>query len=318
MLETLSYQSIRQIVACDAGNRYIKWVNPSKQVKSLLSCVYELTEYDTYELQANCPHTALIKLEDGRKYLIGKDAAQFGGQMVFDGDKCELAEILVLAALQPLHGETNVVINDLRLCLPDSRIESSRNSLQRLVGQRVFTRNDLLIHVDVKSVRAIDETVGSFRKALNEGLFTYSSALNGIISLGGKDGIARLYTADGQINRKADVKISGTLALITRINTALNVTAGRTVQPHIIMDAIERGDYTTSSGIEFTKIFLDARQKWWDEIRSSIGKQWQPFSDNIGEILVVGGSAHIVAKHLPNDRYKVPNEPQYFDLLGLV
>ncbi|NJR17148.1 MAG: hypothetical protein HC785_16495 [Calothrix sp. CSU_2_0] len=239
--------------------------------------------------------------------------------MVFDGDKCELAEILVLAALQPLSGETNLVVNDLRLCLPDSRIDSSREALQRITGQKVFTRNNLLIHADVKTVRAIDETVGSFRKAKSEGLFSYSAALNGIISLGGKDGIARLYTSEGQINRSADVKISGTLALITHINKALAVEIGKTVQPHIIMDAIERGDYLIpGSGFNFTKIFFDCREKWWSDIRSAVGKQWQPFADEIGEILVVGGSAHLVINKLPSDRYKVPEQPQFFDLLGLI
>lgn len=319
MLQNLTAQCIRPVLACDAGNRYIKWVNPSKQVKSILSCVAELDKYDSYDMNANCPHTVYIEIENGKRYLIGKDASQFGGQMVFDGDKCELAEILVLAALQPLSGETNLVVNDLRLCLPDSRIDSSREALQRITGQKVFTRNNLLIHADVKTVRAIDETVGSFRKAKSEGLFSYSAALNGIISLGGKDGIARLYTSEGQINRSADVKISGTLALITHINKALAVEIGKTVQPHIIMDAIERGDYLIpGSGFNFTKIFFDCREKWWSDIRSAVGKQWQPFADEIGEILVVGGSAHLVINKLPSDRYKVPEQPQFFDLLGLI
>ncbi|MGB3755695.1 MAG: ParM/StbA family protein [Rivularia sp. (in: cyanobacteria)] len=319
MIQDITSNKIRPIVAVDAGNRFIKWITPTKQVRTLLSCIAELDKYDQYSLNANCPHTVYVELENGKKYLIGREAAQMGGQMVFDGDKCELAEILVLAALQPLPGESELVVEDLRLCLPDSRIDASREALQRLTGHRVFTRNSLRIHLQVDNVRAVDETVGSFRKAKNDDLFQYSGALNGVISLGGKDGIARLYTPDGNINRSADVKISGTLALITHINKALAVELGKTVKPSIIMDAIEKGDYLIhGTGFNFSKIFFNCRDKWWSEIRAAVGNQWQPFSDEIGEVLVVGGSAHLVIKKLPNDRYIVPTEPQSFDLRGLV
>ncbi|NJR17147.1 MAG: hypothetical protein HC785_16490 [Calothrix sp. CSU_2_0] len=80
MLQNLTAQCIRPVLACDAGNRYIKWVNPSKQVKSILSCVAELDKYDSYDMNANCPHTVYIEIENGKRYLIGKDASQFGGQ----------------------------------------------------------------------------------------------------------------------------------------------------------------------------------------------------------------------------------------------
>jgi len=319
MLANFTTECVRPVIACDAGNRYIKWVNASKQVRQLLSCVASLDKYDTYELQANCTHTAYIKLEDGKRYLIGRDASQFGGQMVFDGNKCELASILVLAALEPLQGYNSLVVNDLRLCLPDSRIEASRQALQRVAGCKTFTRNEKLIHADIKNVRAVDETVGSFRQAKRDGLFRMPNALNGVISLGGKDGIARLYTPDGQINRRADVKLSGTLALVSSINKALNVELGHTVKAHIIMDAIEDGSYIIpGNGFNFSQIFFECRDKWWSEIRAEIGKQWGAFADETGEVLVVGGSAYVVSTKLPNSRYKVPSQPQYFDLLGLI
>jgi hypothetical protein len=310
---------VRDVVACDAGNRYIKWINASNQYRSLLSCVWKLDKYDSYEVQANCRHSVYLEPPGGNRYVIGQDASLNGGRNTFDDDKCEIAEIIALVALEPMTSESNLVVNKLRLCLPDSRSDASRNALQRLVGSRTFKRNERTVQVDVKNVQAVDETVGTFRKAKIEKLWRKPDALNGVISLGGKDGIARLYTPSGQINRNADVKLTGTLELVSLINKALGVEMGKLVKPHVIMNAIEKGDYLIpGNDFDFSQIFFDCRDKWWRDIRSAVIKQWGAFVDEIGEVYVVGGSANIIRNKLPNDRYIVPANPEYFDLIGLL
>lgn len=314
MLFELQNGCDRDFAIFDGGNRYLKLLTPSKQVKRVPSCIFELGEFD--DKPAPSPNTMILEVDD-KTYVIGAEAVSLGGQWIFNNDKCKLAKITALIALQPKSGFSTVDVHDFRFCLPDSRNKANIEHFQSLVGEHSFLCNGVQIHARVRKVTAFDETRGAFRKAKAEGLFTFPDVLNGFISLGGGDGIARLYTSSGQANREADVIVPGTKDLSARINKALVAQTGITKDPALIMNAIEQGNYLLPCGTDFSKHFFDARDAWWSKIQDSVKTQWTRYFDQLGEVVIIGGSADLVRNKLPNNRFKVAQNPQYYDLLGL-
>jgi hypothetical protein len=97
---------IRPCVVFDGGNRFIKWIDPENQVRIIPSCIKEVSEYQWKRLRPD-PETVLLEV-DGKRYAIGKLAQDLGGEPTFQKDKCELAEILALVAIEPNPCSNNV------------------------------------------------------------------------------------------------------------------------------------------------------------------------------------------------------------------
>jgi hypothetical protein len=151
----------KDIIPChavDPGNRENKWVDHrTGKTKSCLSVIKPIEEYDNFNVGDVQPGSYLIEV-DGDRYLIGRQAQSMGGSPVFNGNKCEKAELLILTGIEPNLGSDFADIQKLNICLPDSHNKQNVDYLMALAGDRVFKRNGKLIYYRIQKVNAIDET----------------------------------------------------------------------------------------------------------------------------------------------------------------
>ncbi|HEY9650540.1 MAG TPA: StbA family protein, partial [Coleofasciculaceae cyanobacterium] len=133
---------IRSCVVFDGGNRFIKWIDPSNQVRIIPSCIKEVSEYQWKRLRPD-PETVFLEI-DKKRYIVGKLAQNLGGEPTFQKDKCELAEILALVAIEPNPGSSNVHISKFAIALPNSLNDDDVAAVKRLENYpltKEFKRN---------------------------------------------------------------------------------------------------------------------------------------------------------------------------------
>ncbi|MBE9182410.1 ParM/StbA family protein [Oculatella sp. LEGE 06141] len=307
----------RTVVALDAGNRFIKWIDASGRIQCIPSYYKKVEDWE----DAEASETSIVIEHGGDRYTIGSDAQYQAGSATFEDDKCQLVKLLGLVAIEPKAGQNQVIIEDLRIMLPDSRKADSVSHLKRLEGSITFKRNGVDVYTMVKRVSPIDETKPAYRYALANGLFRFPKKHLGVIDLGGGTGIARLYTPTGTIIRQADCILPGTFALAQRIAAALKPEMDYSPDLGLIMDAIEANEFTYgTTGKPFQAHFEKARQQWLDEIRNKVKTAWASYWSELAEVLIVGGSAPLAQRFevMTNGRFKVAPNPQTIALRGML
>ncbi|MEO1762571.1 MAG: hypothetical protein AAFR83_11495 [Cyanobacteria bacterium J06629_18] len=255
------------------------------------------------------------------RFVIGAEAQSQKGTPAFEVNKVELAKHFIYATLEPSAAQSTVVIECLRIALPDARNLENVALLKELEGVYEFIRNGKHIVASVRNVEPVDETRPAYRYAKENGLFQSPKSLNGILDLGGGTGIGRLYSPSGSLNRQADVIVPGTYALAEKIDAALLPTTGFSQDLGLIMDAIENGTFTIgTSGIAFADLFEKCRNTWLEDIRGKLRTKWGQYFSEIGEVLIIGGSAPLAApiQESTNGRFKVAANPQTMSIKGMI
>lgn len=322
--QTCALKTCSNIIPChaaDPGNRENKWIDRNGQPRSCLSVIKPLEDYDNFEVGDVQPGSYLIEV-DGDRYLIGRQAQSMGGSPVFNGNKCEKAELLILTGIEPNSGSDYADIQKLNICLPDSRNRENVNHLLALVGERTFKRNGRVIRYCIQKVNAVDETRGAFLMAHKEGIFKYPSGVNGVMTLGGHDGTAYLYQpSSSRPDYSSKVQMPGTIYIAEMITSALSTQFHFSPKPEIIMDAIASSNYTyvqDGREIDFTKHLVRAKQSYENEIKGRLKTKWANHRGTLGQILIVGGTAHLMRSLTQNPFYLIPCDPQFYDVKGLV
>lgn len=307
---------VRSKVVFDGGNRTTAWVSVSGQVKLIPSIIKSLADWE----DAIADDQSAVITYQGKKYVVGQQAKQLNGKAVFMGDKLELALELVLPALEPYPGESVVRIEELWVMLPDSRDADAIRKLKKLEGQHEFYLNGQHVLASVRKVVAIDETKGAYLHAMSKGLFQRPQSINGVIDIGGGTSIARLYSGSGALIRSADVILPGTNELAKKLNAALLTRTGKTQNLTLVMDAIADGSYAIgTTGISFADIFPGVLESWVSDIKDSIKNAWSEYFSQIGEVIIIGGSAPLLESLAiqTKNRFFVATDPQTFNLVGL-
>lgn len=314
---------VRPCVAFDGGNRFIKWIDVDGVVQCIPSCIKECSEYQWKRLRPDA-QTVFIEVDD-KKYVIGKLAQDLGGDPTFQKDKCELAEILALVAIEPNPGSDYVHIGEFAIALPNSLNDVDVAAVKRLENYpnyRAFKRNGKEICYTIKSVVALDETLPAFLYAQSQGFFAFPEHKNGVWDIGGGTSIARIYLPNGTLVEDGEVILPGTKALAQQVAVELQHAQGMDYTPKLehIMDAISRGDYLYSTNqIDFSGIYQKACEFWVESARTEIRSKWAEHLPELGEVLVVGGSAHLAAPicEASGDRFKIAPEPQLFNIIAM-
>src|SRR4028119_1709306 len=92
--------------------------------------------------------------------------------------------------------------------------------------------------------------------------------------------------------RQADVIVPGTFQLAKKIDSALMPTTNQSQDLAQIMDAIANGSYQVGvSGANFAHLFSKCRDAWLEEIRATLRTAWSQYFNEVGEVLIIGGSA---------------------------
>lgn len=312
----------RPIAALDAGNRTTQWITAQNLIRTIPSCIKILEDWE--EAQPDKDSILIEALNTNgdttSRFIIGAEAQRQKGVNAFTGNKCEMAKWLVYAALSPLPGTNTVIFDRLRVVLPDARNPENVALLKSLANTYYFRRNGETIHASVREVEPIDETRPAYKFALANGLYNSPKSINGILDLGGGTGIGRLYSPSGNLMRQADVIVPGTFDLAKRIESALMPVTNFSQDLAAIMDAIADGSYQVGvSGVNFVHLFEKCRSSWLDEICSKLRISWSQYFEQVGEILIIGGSAPL-AKPIEiatKSRFKVVPNSQKISIMGM-
>ena len=313
----------RPITALDAGNRTTQWIDPKGNVRTIPSFVKILEPWEDAE---PCQNSVLVELFDKHghcetRFIIGAEAQALKGKPAFEFDKIELAKFLMFAALEPNMGQDTLIIESLRVALPDSRHRENVKRLGELANTYEFTRNGERVYATVRSVQPVDETKPAFRYARANGLFKSPKSVNGVLDLGGGTSIARLYSPSGSVMRELDLNVPGTFDLARRINAALMPTTGQTQDLSLIMDGIKDKTFVIgTSGISFTHLFEKCCNSWLEYIRAKLRVTWGNHFAEIGEVLIIGGSAPLAApiEESTKGRFRVAPNSQEISIRGML
>jgi hypothetical protein len=312
----------RPIAAGDFGNRTTQWIDHKNIVRTIPSCIKMLEDWEEAEPDSN---SVLIEVLDNdssikERFIIGEEAQRQKGVSAFTGNKCEMAKRLVYAALEPLSGGNTVIFDRLRLALPDARNTANVALLQQLATTYFFRRNGETVHASVREVECVDETRPAYKYAVTNKVFKSLAQINGVLDLGGGTGIGRLYSPSGNLVRGADVVCPGTFALAKKIDAALMPTTNQSQDLSLIMNAIADGSYKVGvSGANFAHLFEKCRNAWLEEVRATLRTAWSQYFSEVGEVLIIGGSAPLAkpVEESTKGRFKVAPNPQTISIRGM-
>ena len=302
----------RPVLAVDPGNRFTKWID-CQTVYSIPSYVKELSDWEEGGNDAQSFEIGY----SGRRYLVGRLAQLMGGSPAFESGKADLAHLLILPALT---SDSPQRIERLVIPTPDSRNQQTIAKLKELETTIEFSVNGHDCLTTIRSVSAVDECRGAYDLALGRQMWRYPNNPNGVLDIGGGTAIARLFAPGGALLRDADIVLPGTSHLAQRLAAAILPKVGSTADAGSLMDSIASGDYRYgNTDIDFSREFVAVRDSWVSDIRQKLKANWAKYLPELGELIVIGGSASLLQPmcEASKGRFKVAPRPQFFNLYGL-
>ncbi len=310
--------AIRQEILVNPGNRYLEYISADGQMIRLPNVIRDF-DASWEDIPSPSADTVIIE-RDGRIYAIGQAAKTMHGKAAFDKGKLGMMFDSVFAALEPSYGQSILRVDNLKIAVPDTRNQDAINESKKLQGTFEYTRNGQAIITTIARVTLIEEATAAYNYGVKTNLYQWLDAINGVIDFGGGTSSGRLYTSDGLMLREASITLPGTNQLAQSIQARLLKETGTSADLSAIMDGIESGSYQVGrNGASFVPHFASTRDLWLDDIRSKAISQWNPYLNDLGEVLLVGGSASLAAslEERTKGRFKVANQPQDITILGM-
>ncbi|MCY7277855.1 MAG: ParM/StbA family protein [Phormidesmis sp. CAN_BIN44] len=310
--------AIRQEILVNPGNRYIEYVSASGAMVRLPNVIREF-DPSWEDVPAPAAETVIIK-RDGTLYAVGTAAKTMKGKSAFDKGKLSMMQDSVFAALEPSYGQSILRVENLKIAVPDIRNGEAIAQSQKLQGTFEYTRNGQDVITTIAKVTLIEEATAAYNYGGKNDLYQWLDAVNGVIDFGGGTSSGRLYSPDGLMLREASITLPGTNQLAQMIQARLLKETSTSADLSAIMDGIESGSYQIGrNGASFITHFASARDTWLDDIRSKAISQWNPYLNDLGEVLLVGGSATLATslEERTQGRFKVAANPQDITILGM-
>ena len=192
----------------------------------------------------------------------------------------------------------------------------------RLPGEYCFARNGRPTVARINRVQIVEECRAAWRYATQNGGYRWPRMKNAVLDMGGGTALGRVFTSSGQPVRGAEVKLPGTYDLAKRIAAALQSRSEYSPDTSLVMDAIADGTYCIGQRTPFEGVFQQCRRQWIDELRGALREAWAAHMAELGEVLVIGGSAPLARDFVDttNGRFKIPTSPspQYISLFGML
>jgi len=311
-------KAVRNEILVNPGNRYLEYVSADGQMIRLPNVIREF-DPSWEDVPAPAADTTIIERE-GRIYAIGQAAKTMHGRSAFDKGKLSMMFDSIFAALEPSYGQSILRVENLKIAVPDTRNQDAIAESKKLQGTFEYTRNGQALITTIARVTLIEEATAAYNYGTKNGLYQWSDAINGVIDFGGGTSSGRLYSPDGLMLREASITLPGTNALSQSIQARLLKETAVSADLSAIMDGIESGSYQIGrNGATFISHFASTRDLWLDDIRSKAISQWNPYLNDLGEVLLVGGSASLAAslEERTKGRFKVANQPQDITILGM-
>lgn len=321
-----NHQAIREIICVNPGNRFTEFLNIRGDIVRVPSVVRDFDpEFEDYPQSNDSTivierSTVINKQKHTRVYAVGSLAKTLKGKAAFDKGKIGMMQDLVFAALEPNFGQDILRVENLLVAVPDVRNTEAINAVKSLEGTHDITRNGRQLIITIAKASAIEEATAAYRYGIKRGLYQWHDAINGVIDFGGGTSSGRLYTPEGVPIREASITLPGTNALGHMIQARLLKATGQSVDIGSILDGIESGSHTTGhNGIDFKAHFDVCVTDWIDNIRTTARGQWSSYFADLGEVLLVGGSAPLATaiEESTNKRFKIAERSQDITVLGM-
>jgi len=309
-----------KVVSADLGNRYLKFLGKNGTACRIPSYIYYLQDFqDSPETLDD--QSVFLQVGESR-ILVGKLAAELGGRPTYQLDKSEVANLLLMAAIAPTPGSNLPLhIDQLRVCLPDSRDAQSVENLKSLQTTRTLIRNGQEFTYSIGEVKIFNECAAAFRYAKKHGLFAHPGKLNGVLDFGGGTLLVKLFTPSGMVIREADITVNGTFDLARSIAARLLPKLGKSPDLSLIMNGIADSSYLYgATNLSFRAQFLESHSEFLDTVKILINQQWgEKYFPELGEVLLTGGSAPLLTAlaSKPTSRFKLVPNHQYINVLGM-
>jgi hypothetical protein len=238
-------------------------VTNKSQVRVISSCSYKLSRAQLREKRELSEESPLITI-DGKAYLVGAAAIEYGGANNWSGDKLSSDTLPIgIAAAHP----ESMTIDQLAICVPDSSMELDFSSL---LGIHTYTYNGRQVQLDIKDIEPVDETYGIWLGARE--LFQYPDENNITITIGA--GTVNLDCRNGQgtilyrsvSNRLGMMSIAGEIA--KNIKAIHNLPSTPRLGP--IMECMAKGKYLIGGSIDFTELFHEQVGKWKASLKAFV------------------------------------------------
>lgn len=314
-------------LAIDVGNRLLKSCTTNGAIKTLPSWYKDLEEWDMPHSDKN---SVIIQYLQGvnanlvkKCWAVGNVAQDLGGNPTFESEKAFLAPKLALAMIDAGGGNQQITIERLVCALPNELQEEKVDAIVKgLTGSHQIKRNGEELTIEIEKVEVQPETLGAFKWVLANKSFKYAR-INGILDLGGKTGIGQLYTKNGTLIRESRIIVGGTYQLAQLVSQHPKlIRLDTTPQLSLIMDAIADGSLTYGTmDINFADKFSTYVSQWLNDIRNKLKLSWAKWLPEIGEVVIVGGSA-VLAKPIVEQtagRFKIVKEnSQFCSVLGML
>ena len=311
-------KAVRTEILVNPGNRYIEYVSVNGQMVRLPNVIRDF-DASWEDVPSPSADTAIIE-RDGRIYAIGQAAKTMHGKAAFDKGKLSIMFDSIFAALEPAYGQSILRVENLKIAVPDTRNGEAIAESKKLQGTFEYSRNGQALIATIAHVTLIEEATAAYNYGIENGLYQWSDAINGVIDFGGGTSSGRLYTSDGLMLREASITLPGTNQLAQSIQARLLKETGTSADLSAIMDGIESGSYQIGrNGASFVTHFTSTRDLWLDDIRSKASAQWSQYLNDLGKVLLVGGSASLAAdlEERSEKRFKIAPSPQDITILGM-
>lgn len=295
---------VRPLVVLDAGNRTINYLDASGKSRMMPAYIKQLQPWDDTAESENSVNVEV----NGQRYVVGELARQLNGKAIHELSKSQSYWIIVASVLEPVSENGVIGVDKLRILCPDKTEEFKQaakyiESLEWLPSDRRYLREGREVSLTwIRSVELIEECLPAWKYAKRSGWWSYPDRKNGVIDLGGAETTARLIAPNGVILRgDADLSLPGTVYLATMISGAIKRNFRFNPDPSSIMDAIGRGEYalkvmgtTGEQTVDFSKEFAICLDQYVSDLKSKIKTAWQEHWGDLGEVLIVGGSAPLL------------------------
>ena len=212
-------RAVRNEILVNPGNRYLEYINSCGQMIRLPNVIRDF-DISWEDVPAPSDDTAIIERE-GRIYAIGQAAKTMHGRSAFDKGKLSMMQDSIFAALEPSYGQSILRVEDLKIAVPDTRSEEAKAESQKLQGTFEYTRNGQALIATIARVTLIEEATAAYNYGIENGLYQWSDAINGVIDFGGGTSSGRLYSPDGLMLREASITLPGTNQLAQSIQARL-------------------------------------------------------------------------------------------------
>jgi len=314
-------------IAVDIGNRVMKAYTPAAGIKALPSWYKDLEEWDHPMPDKDSVIIEYLQGDNdqlkGHAWAVGVVAQDLGGHPTFESEKAFLADKLVLGMLGSHDLNTHHLVVDRLVCaLPNELQVDKVEAIQKgLIGSHQFNYDNDPLKIEIRNVEVQPETLGAFKWALSQKLFKYAR-VNGILDLGGKTGIGQLYTKNGSLIRESRVIVGGTYQLAQLVSRHAELIRQDTSPDlSLIMDAIADGSLVYgTTGISFADKFPTYVNQWLTEIRNKLKISWDRWLPELGEIVIVGGSAILAQPFAEQSegRFKIAEGSQFCAVQGML